>query len=347
MRKRWITCILCSFLVLGCCGCGSDKPLSEAEKEAIYQEVAEEKAAQAKDRAAFSEALADLDRPAESTSSPLPQPDKGPTVSIEGTEEYTKLLAYVDSEFAAYKHRCVYDAETRTFSFYFMLREGLRSDIRQNRNLQDTISDVAETARPLSISLQEYVYDAVNKVSEVPCDAHCTMVMVDTLRADDNYSRDSDVIFQVTDGELIYSMADAVRAERGEQAQPAPATATPQPTKKPAATTKPTPTPTPRPKSESVTTGQRNALKRAKAYLDYTAFSYSGLIEQLEFEGYTHSEAVYGADNCGADWNKQAVRKAKQYLDLMPFSRQGLIEQLEFEGFTHSQAVYGAEQNGY
>lgn len=101
------------------------------------------------------------------------------------------------------------------------------------------------------------------------------------------------------------------------------------------------------PASLTVTTGEKNALSKAKDYLDFTSFSYSGLIEQLEFEGFTHSEAVYGADNCGADWYEQAALKAADYLDFTSFSRSGLIEQLEFEGFTHEQAVYGAEQNGY
>ena len=94
--------------------------------------------------------------------------------------------------------------------------------------------------------------------------------------------------------------------------------------------------------------GERNALASAKNYLELTAFSYSGLIEQLEQgEGYSHSEAEYAAKNCGADWNKQAVRKAKEYLDLTSFSRKGLIEQLMFDGFTRQQATYGVEQNGY
>lgn len=93
--------------------------------------------------------------------------------------------------------------------------------------------------------------------------------------------------------------------------------------------------------------GEINALKSAKDYLNAMPFSYSGLVEQLEYEGYTHSEAVYGADNCGADWNEQAALSARSYLDSMSFSRQGLIEQLEYEGFTHAQAVYGVEQNGY
>ncbi len=99
--------------------------------------------------------------------------------------------------------------------------------------------------------------------------------------------------------------------------------------------------------SADLTMGQKNALLKAESYLSMTAFSYDGLVKQLEFEGYSHDEAVYGADNCGADWNEQAAAKAKSYLDMTAFSRDGLITQLEFEGFTHEQALFGAEANGY
>ena len=117
----------------------------------------------------------------------------------------------------------------------------------------------------------------------------------------------------------------------------------------PAQTTTPTQTTTPavEEKSDETTIGEKNALKKALSYLDYMAFSYSGLIKQLEYEGYSHEEAVYGVDNCGADWNKQAALKAKSYLDYMAFSREGLIEQLEYEGFTKEQAEYGVQAVGY
>lgn len=95
------------------------------------------------------------------------------------------------------------------------------------------------------------------------------------------------------------------------------------------------------------TIGEKNALESAKSYLNVLSFSYSGLIDQLEFDGYSHSEAVYGADNCGANWNEQAALSAERYLNVMSFSRSGLIKQLEFDGFTYGQAVYGVEQNGY
>lgn len=96
-----------------------------------------------------------------------------------------------------------------------------------------------------------------------------------------------------------------------------------------------------------MTMSQKNALRSAEAYLDYTAFSYSGLIEQLEFEGYSTEDATYAVDNCGADWNEQAAKSAEAYLEYMAFSRDGLIEQLQFEGFTYEQAVYGVEAMGY
>ncbi|MBQ7734254.1 MAG: Ltp family lipoprotein [Synergistaceae bacterium] len=93
--------------------------------------------------------------------------------------------------------------------------------------------------------------------------------------------------------------------------------------------------------------GELNTLASAKIYLSNMAFSYKGLVTQLEFEGYSHSEAEYAVKNCGADWNEQAAKKAKEYLDMMPMSRSGLIQQLVFEGFTKQQASYGVKQAGY
>ncbi len=98
---------------------------------------------------------------------------------------------------------------------------------------------------------------------------------------------------------------------------------------------------------ERLTLGKLNALEKAKSYLRSGAFSHSGLIHQLEYEKYTHEEATFAANNCGADWYEQAELSAASYLRTMSFSRDGLIEQLEYEGFTHDEAVHGAEANGY
>ena len=78
-----------------------------------------------------------------------------------------------------------------------------------------------------------------------------------------------------------------------------------------------------------------------------SSFSFSGLVEQLEYEGFSHEDAVFAVENCGADWNEQAAKKAQSYLDFMSFSREGLIGQLEFEGFSREQAEYGVAAVGY
>jgi hypothetical protein len=41
------------------------------------------------------------------------------------------------------------------------------------------------------------------------------------------------------------------------------------------------------------------AWKSAESYLDFTAFSRSGLIDQLEYEGFTTEQATYGVDKTG------------------------------------------------
>lgn len=91
------------------------------------------------------------------------------------------------------------------------------------------------------------------------------------------------------------------------------------------------------------TVSQINALKRAESYLSHSAFSYGRLIAQLEYEQFSHDDAVYAVDNCEVDWNEQALKKAESYLSNSAFSYSRLIEQLEYEQFTHEQAVYAVD----
>ena len=96
----------------------------------------------------------------------------------------------------------------------------------------------------------------------------------------------------------------------------------------------------------NISVSKQNALKKAKSYLDYSAFSRNGLIKQLKFEGFSNEDAVYAVDNINADWNEQSLKKAKSYLDYSAFSKKGLIKQLEYEGFTSEQANYGVSNCG-
>ena len=66
-------------------------------------------------------------------------------------------------------------------------------------------------------------------------------------------------------------------------------------------------------------TGNEGALAKAKSYLNSSAFSYEGLIEQLEYEGFTETEAKYGVDNCGANWKAQALKKNKVIFEFVSF----------------------------
>ena len=94
------------------------------------------------------------------------------------------------------------------------------------------------------------------------------------------------------------------------------------------------------------TVSQANARKSAKSYLNYSAFSRTGLIEQLEYEKFSTADATYGVDAQNADWNAQAARSAKEYLAYSSFSRLSLIDQLVYEGFTQAQAEYGVSTTG-
>jgi hypothetical protein len=97
----------------------------------------------------------------------------------------------------------------------------------------------------------------------------------------------------------------------------------------------------------AMTMGQEQAVGSAKSYLSFTAFSRSGLIEQLEYEGFSNADATFAVDFVAPDWNAQATASAKSYLEMTSFSRDGLIEQLVYEGFTPEQAEFGATANGY
>lgn len=50
---------------------------------------------------------------------------------------------------------------------------------------------------------------------------------------------------------------------------------------------------------QAATVGEKNALSKAKSYLEMMAFSKKGLIEQLKFDGFTSKEAKYAAKKVG------------------------------------------------
>lgn len=91
---------------------------------------------------------------------------------------------------------------------------------------------------------------------------------------------------------------------------------------------------------------QQQAVVMAENYINYSAFSKSGLIHQLEYEGFSNEDATYGADKISVNWTEQAIFMAENYLDYSAFSKSGLIHQLEYEGFSNEDATNAANEVG-
>jgi hypothetical protein len=104
--------------------------------------------------------------------------------------------------------------------------------------------------------------------------------------------------------------------------------------------------------TSGLTPSQEQAVRSAESYLDYTAFSRQGLIDQLSSasgDQFSVEDATVAVDSLNVNWNAQAVRSAREYLDFTSFSCQGLIDQLssEYGGqFTNEQATFGARESG-
>ncbi|MFM6848964.1 MAG: Ltp family lipoprotein [Terrabacter sp.] len=98
--------------------------------------------------------------------------------------------------------------------------------------------------------------------------------------------------------------------------------------------------------ASAMTVSQEQAVAKAESYLEFTAFSRKGLIEQLVYEQFSKADATYAVDHITVNWKEQAAKKAKSYLEMTSFSHGSLIDQLKFEGFTSSQAAYGVKSVG-
>ncbi|MHC9290823.1 Ltp family lipoprotein [Mycobacterium sp. LTG2003] len=91
---------------------------------------------------------------------------------------------------------------------------------------------------------------------------------------------------------------------------------------------------------------RQNAVRAAEQYLDFSAFSRQGLIQQLEYDEFSTDDATFAVDHINVDWNEQAAKAAEQYLNFSAFSRGALLDQLAYDGFTPAQAAYGVTAAG-
>ena len=91
---------------------------------------------------------------------------------------------------------------------------------------------------------------------------------------------------------------------------------------------------------------QGTATAAAQNYLSFMSFSRSGLISQLEYDGYSSADATAAVDGLSVDYAQQAGSSAQGYLEMMPMSRAELIDQLIQDGYTPEQAAAGADRVG-
>lgn len=97
---------------------------------------------------------------------------------------------------------------------------------------------------------------------------------------------------------------------------------------------------------EVLTPAQENAVKKAELYLDMTAFSRDGLVDQLVFDKFDEADASFAVDYIDVDWNEQAVKQGQTYIDLTPMSHDGLVDQLVYDKFTTDEATHAANTLG-
>ncbi len=258
---------------------------------------------------------------------------------FENSEIYQSMVKKIDEELDSLEHQVAYDEESRTFSIYLVIKENGRQKALENASqLKDKWNGILNTLTPFTEKLTTGLTLAVREGPYDVTKAHCALLIVDSLNSENDYLP-QDIWAVIKDGSVEYDFYKD--SSTG---------ATPDTHEKKAESVEQGPrndqkNNTSREVSDAASAGEINALRKADEYLDYTSFSRDGLVEQLEFEGFSHGEAVYGADHCGADWYEQAACKAREYLDYTSFSYEGLIEQLVFEGFTYDQAVYGANQS--
>lgn len=252
---------------------------------------------------------------------------------------YQTLVDKIDEELGSLEHQVAYDNKDRTFTIYLVINKNGRQKALNNASLiKESWTPILEDLKPftegISTALTMATRDGIYDIN----DAHCIIMIVDELN-DENLYFPQDIWAVIKDGTVDYDFLDdgtsSLTGESSESSAQSVGNFDSGSNNYDSWDNN----------SYSASSGERNAVQKAKDYLAVMHFSYQGLVDQLEFEGYSYSEAVYGADHCGADWFEQAAGKAKDYLDIMSFSYDGLVEQLEFEGFTHEQAVYGANKS--
>ena len=169
----------------------------------------------------------------------------------------------------------MYDEEKRELNIYVEAPENLRSAMNtRDSSLLDSWQKLVESMTTLS--------DTLLKVVEIGGRAfYVNIYWVDSLNDEHEYT-ESDYLVWIQNGVVKYDYSDHL-----------PNSSTPAGASKESRTSEQTAGVSSGSGNDTATFGEKNALKKAQQYLEYTAFSYTGLIEQLEFEGFTNEQVEY------------------------------------------------------
>lgn len=97
---------------------------------------------------------------------------------------------------------------------------------------------------------------------------------------------------------------------------------------------------------EGSTRSQQNALNKAISRIAKENTSRAKLIKNLvEWDSFPQEDAIFAADNCGADWKLFAANKARERIKSGDISRDKLVQYLvTWDGFTEDEAEYAAQE---
>jgi uncharacterized protein YecT (DUF1311 family) len=211
--------------------------------------------------------------------------------------------------------------------------ESKRQDIRLNKAYKELMNQLSSQRK----KQLEIAQDAWITYRDENCDFY--------------YDPEGGTIARVSANDCFVS-ATAVRAKELETLAGNSTSAETQPSPS-AQNTPPAPSaPSAKNTAQNLTGPQKNAVRAAQSYLNISAFSRDGLIEQLSSQagnGFNINDATKAVDSLNVDWNQEAVKSAKQYLQMMGFSCSGLIQQLSSRAgakFTEKQATFGAQRAG-
>ena len=93
------------------------------------------------------------------------------------------------------------------------------------------------------------------------------------------------------------------------------------------------------------TAKEKDALLKAKNFVNNLAISKQRVIEGLKQLEYSDKEIHYAIKKCGANWYQEAAEAARNAYNMDPAfysNKDNLIALLQTAGFTYEEAVYGA-----